>query len=209
MELKLTDAASFDWKNMGHHKDHDLDRAKEIQHAIVWSSLVKPNHPMLKTKLEPFDFDNPPTDPEMLFANMSQMMIEKKGVGLSANQVGLPYRMFVMGDEENLISVFNPRIVDYEGEEYYAEEGCLTYPGLYVKIKRHNIIRARFTTHDGTTDTIKLSGMTSRIFQHEYDHLEGINYQKRASYYHLEKAKKDQKKLKRLRKRVDNGAGMR
>jgi len=209
MELKLTDAASFDWKNMGHHKDHDLEKAKEIQHAIVWSSLVKPNHPMLKTKLEPFDFDNPPTDPEMLFANMSQMMIEKKGVGLSANQVGLPYRMFVMGDEENLISVFNPRIVDYEGEEYYAEEGCLTYPGLYVKIKRHNIIRARFTTHDGTTDTIKLSGMTSRIFQHEYDHLEGINYQKRASYYHLEKAKKDQKKLKRLRKRVDNGAKVR
>ncbi len=185
------------------HELSDMAKAAEIQNAIVWSTLVEPNHPLMKTKLEPFDFDNPPTDPEMLFANMSQMMIEKKGIGLSANQVGLPYRMFVMGDEDNLISVFNPRIVDYDGEEYYAEEGCLSYPGLYVKIKRHNVIRARFTTHDGTTDTIKLSGMTSRIFQHEYDHLEGIDYRKRATRYHLEKAKKAQKKLNRMKKRID------
>ena len=185
--------------NMGNHRV----RAAEIQNAIMWNTLVEHKHPLLKTKMEPFDFDNPPTDPEILFANMSQMMLEKKGVGLSANQVGLPYRMFVMGDEENLISVFNPRIVDYEGEEYYAEEGCLTYPGLYVKIKRYNVIRARYTTHQGITDTIKFSGMTSRIFQHEYDHLEGIDYLKRATRYHLDKARKEQKKLNRIKKRID------
>ena len=200
-ELTKLESRAMDWKIMGNH------RAAEIQNAIVWSTLVEPNHPLLKTKLEPFDFDNPPTDPEMLFANMSQMMLERKGVGLSANQVGLPYRMFVMGDADNLISVFNPRIVDYGGEEYYAEEGCLTYPGLYVKIKRYNVIRARFTTHDGTTDTIKFSGMTSRIFQHEYDHLEGIDYQKRATRYHLERARKAQKKLNRMKKRIDKKGG--
>ena len=99
------------------HELSDMAKAAEINHAIMWSTLVEPNHPLLKTKLEPFDFDNPPIDPEMLFANMSQMMLEQKGVGLSANQVGLPYRMFVMGSEENLIPVFNPRIVDYDGEE--------------------------------------------------------------------------------------------
>jgi len=185
--------------NMGNHRV----RACEIQNAIMWNTLVEHKHPLLKTKLEPFDFDNPPTDPEILFANMSQMMLEKKGVGLSANQVGLPYRMFVMGNEENLIPVFNPRIVDYEGEEYYAEEGCLTYPGLYVKIKRYNVIRARYTAHQGITDTIKFSGMTSRIFQHEYDHLEGIDYLKRATRYHLDKARKEQKKLNRIKKRID------
>ena len=185
--------------NMGNHRV----RAAEIQNAIMWNTLVEHKHPLLKTKMEPFDFDNPPTDPEILFANMSQMMLEKKGGGLSANQVGLPYRMFVMGNEENLIPVFNPRIVDYEGEEYYAEEGCLTYPGLYVKIKRYNVIRARYTTHQGITDTIKFSGMTSRIFQHEYDHLEGIDYLKRATRYHLDKARKEQKKLNRIKKRID------
>ena len=185
--------------NMGNHRL----RATEIQNTIMWNTLVEHNHPLLKTKLEPIDFDNPPTDPEILFANMSQMMLEKKGVGLSANQVGLPYRMFVMGNEGNLIPVFNPRIVDYEGEEYYAEEGCLTYPGLYVKIKRYNVIRARYTTHQGVTDTIRFSGMTSRIFQHEYDHLEGIDYRKRATLYHLEKARKEQKKLIRIKKRID------
>ena len=196
-ELTKLESRAMDWKIMGNH------RAAEIQNAIMWNTLVGHKHQLLKTKLEPFDFDNPPTDPEILFANMSQMMLEKKGVGLSANQVGLPYRMFVMGNEENLIPVFNPRIVDYDGEEYYAEEGCLTYPGLYVKIKRYNVIRARYTTHQGVTDTIKFSGMTSRIFQHEYDHLEGIDYLKRATRYHLDKARKEQKKLNRIKKRID------
>jgi peptide deformylase len=135
---------------------------------------------------------------------MAEFMIKNKGMGLAANQVGIPYNVFVIGDptnEDSVIPVFNPNILSRSGEKYYSEEGCLTYPGLYVKIKRYNVIRTRYTTHENITDTIKLSGISSRIFQHEYDHLNGITFTKQANSYHLAKARKDLKQVERMRKR--------
>jgi peptide deformylase len=151
-----------------------------------------------------FDFDNPPIPPDQLFSLMAEFMIKKKGMGLAANQVGIPYNVFVIGDptnEDSVIPVFNPNILSRSGEKYYSEEGCLTYPGLYVRIKRYNVIRTRYTTHENITDTIKLSGISSRIFQHEYDHLNGISFTKQANSYHLAKARKDLKQVERMRKR--------
>ena len=169
--------------------------------------LVKENDPVLHEPTMPFNFDNPPVDPDQLFALLAEMMIEKKGMGLAANQVGLPYSVFVIGDPTNaegIIPVFNPQILGRSGEKYYAEEGCLTYPGLYVKIKRYNQIRTRYTTNANVTDTIKLSGITSRIFQHEFDHLEGIRFTSRANPYHLAKARKELKKLNKLKRRNEH-----
>ena len=166
--------------------------------------LVDTNDRVLLEPTIPFDFNNPPVDPDQLFAQLAEIMIEKKGMGLAANQVGLPYSVFVIGDPTNaegIIPVFNPQILDRSGEQYYAEEGCLTYPGLYVKIKRYNLIRTRYTTNAGVTDTIKLSGITSRIFQHEFDHLEGVRFTSRANPYHLAKARKDLNKIRKVRKK--------
>jgi len=166
--------------------------------------LLPANHPLLKEPTMKFDFDKPPIPPDQLFTTLAEFMIENKGMGLAANQVGIPYNVFVIGDpnnEDSIISVFNPNIISRSGEQYYSEEGCLTFPGLYVKIKRYNVIRTRYTTHENITDTIKLSGVSSRIFQHEYDHLHGISYTKRANRYHLDKSRKDLKKVIRMRKR--------
>ena len=168
--------------------------------------LVPYNHPAMKEPTLPYDFDNPPIPPDQLFAALAEFMIKNRGMGLAANQVGIPYNVFVFGDPTNadsIIPVFNPNILSRTGDEYYSEEGCLTFPGLYVKIKRYNVIRTRYTTHENITDTIKLSGMSSRIFQHEYDHLHGILHIKRAHAYHLDKARKDLKKIIRLRKKLD------
>jgi peptide deformylase len=168
--------------------------------------LVPYNHPAMKEPTLPYDFDNPPIPPDQLFAALAEFMIKNRGMGLAANQVGIPYNVFVFGDPTNadsIIPVFNPNILSRTGDEYYSEEGCLTFPGLYVKIKRYNVIRTRYTTHENITDTIKLSGMSSRIFQHEYDHLHGILYTKRAHAYHLAKARKDLKKVIKLRKKLD------
>ena len=169
--------------------------------------LVEANDRVLHEPTIPFDFDKPPIDPDQLFALLAEMMIEKRGVGLAANQVGLPYSVFVIGDPTNtegIIPVFNPQILDRSGEQYYAEEGCLTYPGLYVKIKRYNQIRTRYTTNANVTDTIKLTGITSRIFQHEFDHLEGVRFTSRANLYHLDKAKKDLKKMNKMKRRIEH-----
>ena len=151
-----------------------------------------------------FDFNNPPMDPLELVEELKDMMIRSKGVGLSANQVGLPYRVFVMGnpgDRDSIIPVFNPNITNYSDETEYGEEGCLSFPGLYVQIKRHKEIRARMRRVDGETDTARFTGYTARLFQHEFDHMEGVDFRKRATRFHWDRAVKNMKLLQRKRKR--------
>lgn len=149
--------------------------------------LVRENDPILKTETEPFDFSSPPVDPNQLAVDLAETMIHHKGVGIAAPQLGLPYRVFAMTG--NPIKVcFNPRIVDISSEMVSLEEGCLTFPGLLVKIKRPKIIKVRYTMANGETVTEKFVGMTARIFQHELDHLDGILFFNRANLYHREKA---------------------
>ena len=162
------------------------------------------NNKLLNTPTTPFDFDNPPIDPKELVDQLATLMIQSKGVGLAANQVGLPYSVFVMGnpgDRESIIPVFNPNITNYSEETEYGEEGCLSFSGLYVQIKRSKEIRARMTTMNGEVDTARFHGYTARLFQHEYDHIMGVDFRQRATRYHMEKAKKNMKLMARKRKR--------
>lgn len=159
----------------------------------------------LRNKLIPFDFESTegPTAFQ-LYETLRDTMCANKGIGLAANQIGLPYRVFVMGnpsEPDQVIGVFNPKIVDVDEEETYYDEGCLSFPGLYIKIKRPSAIRVRFTTHDGTTDTIRFEGMTARIFLHEYDHLEGITFTQKANPVHLERARRQKKQLDKIREK--------
>jgi len=121
-------------------------------------------------------------------------MYDWNGLGLAANQVGVPYRVFAMrGSPENFVC-FNPRIVQPSAENIILEEGCLSFPGLLVKVKRPKHIRVRFTTPNGDTKTETFIGMTARVFQHELDHLDGRLYFNRANKYHKEIAMKKWKR---------------
>lgn len=151
--------------------------------------LIDNKDPILHTELLAFDFDNPPVVPLDLVSNLAETMLEEGGVGISANQCGLPYRVFVMNADE-LIPCFNPKVVDASTETVYLEEGCLSYPGLYVKIKRPRRIKVRYTEPNNKTITRVFEGMTARIFLHELDHLNGIAHINRASRLHLEQARK-------------------
>lgn len=161
--------------------------------------LVDCNDPILKTVMEPFDFANPPIDPLELMENLAETMLQYNGIGLAANQCGLPYRAFIMRGAE-LIPVFNPRIVDQDPDTIYLDEGCLSYPNMFVKVKRPRTIKVRYTEPNGQTNTRVFDGITARVFQHELDHLDGINYQQRANRIHLEKARKDAKIFNRRNK---------
>lgn len=142
----------------------------------------------------PFNFNTPPLDPIELAGDLVKTMYEYNGIGLAAPQVGLPYRVFCMrGAPENIVC-FNPKIVAYSNEHIELEEGCLSFPGLLVKIKRPQHIRARFQYPNGETVTRQFTGMTARIFQHELDHLEGKLYYTRASRVTRELAFKRMKK---------------
>jgi peptide deformylase len=158
--------------------------------------LVDCYDPILRQKTENFDFANPPINPVELYNDLAETMRENDGLGLASPQVGLSYRAFVMR-AENIIGVFNPKIVDTSSEMVYLEEGCLSYPNLWVKIKRPKKIKVRFTNPDGQTETRVFDGMSARVFQHELDHLDGVLHIKRANNFHLEQARKLAKKLNR------------
>jgi peptide deformylase len=144
---------------------------------------------ILRQKAEEFDFENPPMDPEELFINLRDTMIHHNGLGLSANQVGIPYTVFVMGnpkDPENILGFFNPKIIHIYGAKKALEEGCLSFPNVILKIPRWENIRYRATNFQNMTDSGTFTGMSARIFQHEFDHINGIVFVDKVS-----KLKKD------------------
>lgn len=173
-------------------------------------NLIKGNDPRLKEACPEFNFETGCTlengtvlNAKQLFELLRDKMIEYKGVGLAAPQLGIMTRAFVIGNPntpDEIIGVFNPLIVNYDEETVVYEEGCVSYPGLFIKIKRPRGIRVRYRGWNGEADTVRYEGYTARVFQHEYDHLNGITYQTRANRYHLEQAKnfkiKTDRKLK-------------
>lgn len=157
-------------------------------------NLVDKNNPILRQTMPDFDFANPPTDPIQLAKDLTETMIHNKGIGLAANQCGLPYRVFVLSGEQ-VFACFNPKIVSASEELVYINEGCLTYPGVVVKIKRPADVRVRFTMPNGETTTVRFEGLSARCFQHELDHLNGIVHLSKANPFHKAKAVKFKRKL--------------
>lgn len=160
--------------------------------------LIDGKDPMLHRPTERFNFENPQTDPSELAINLTETMITHKGLGLSANQVGLPYNVFVLTGQP-VRALFNPRIVDSSEETTVSTEGCLSFPELFVKVKRPAVIKIRYTQANGETLTEEFHGLTARIVQHEVDHLNGITILDRAHPIHIEQALRKQKQ--RLRKK--------
>jgi peptide deformylase len=159
--------------------------------------LVKYPDPILTTPCDPFDFDNPLGDPSELSVALIKLMNDYKAIGLAANQVGIPYRVFVMkGYPENFVC-FNPKIINHSNETELLDEACLSFPGVNVKVKRSKEIRVRFQTPSGETATMNFSGLTARVFQHELDHLDGKLFFNRANRYHRDKALKGFHNVKR------------
>lgn len=146
--------------------------------------LFKFPDPILREKLPEFDFNNPITDPKELEKQMLETMFAHDGIGLAANQVGVRTRMFVMGHKDNPeagMAFFNPIIIANTEKLEDLEEGCLSFPGIYVKIKRPSAIKARWQNSSGTWEEGEFDGYNCKCFLHEFDHLEGITYQDRTS----------------------------
>ncbi len=126
---------------------------------------------------------------------MFKTMLRYGGIGLSANQVGLPFNMFVIGDHlqvENGLKMtcFNPMIISTSMETVVLKEGCLTYPFLFLSLARPRKVIVKYTDEKGDLKEGNLDGQMSRIFQHEYDHMIGRNFTELASKMKLDMAKK-------------------
>ena len=156
--------------------------------------LVNNSDKLLITRCEDFNFSEPPFDPIDFAKDLVKFMYDRNGIGVAANQVGVPYRVFAMrGHPENFVC-FNPRIVQTGEEQVVLEESCLTFPGLIVKIKRPQHIRVRFATPNGEVRTETFTGITARTFQHQMDYINGILYFNRATRYHKDQAMKKWKR---------------
>jgi peptide deformylase len=145
--------------------------------------ITYPN-PILAERMPEFDFENPITDPVQLEKDMIETMLAKGAIGLSANQVGIQTRVFVMGHrqfKEHAQAFFNPIIVGVTDDLLEDEEGCLSFPNIYVKIKRPRGVLVRFQNSKGETQEAEFFGYECRCFLHEFDHLEGITYKDRLS----------------------------
>lgn len=128
-------------------------------------------------------------DPESLIREMMSVMILNHGIGLAAPQVGVDAAVLVMGNVDMGYAYFNPRIIAVGTEVAPAQEGCLSYPGLYLNIKRPTTVKVEYEDTKGETHTKELSGIIARVFLHEMDHLYGICFVDRASELSVKLAK--------------------
>jgi peptide deformylase len=142
---------------------------------------------------------------EELYTNLKGTMAAYNGIGLSANQVGLPIRAFVMYTNLNPAEVtlfVNPTITHESEETSLYTEGCLTYPNLFVDLKRSRDIKFTYMDINGDMQEGKYTGLSARVFLHEYDHMEGRNFTQLASKLKLDRARKKAVKMVKKHQKV-------
>ena len=141
--------------------------------------LIPNTHPILHEKMKPCSED---LDRREMSRILKENMIHYEGVGLSANQIGISERVFVMilhMETEEIITCFNPRIIKRYKDCGWFEEGCLSFPDEIINVNRPNRIVVKYEDEDKKEHKIKLDGFAARVFQHEFDHLEGIDFTQR------------------------------
>ena len=165
----------------------------------------------LTTKPPAFNFQEPnyldfaPT-PATFAEAMFQKMLDMGGVGLSANQIGIPLRVFVFGNHVHRHYVFNPEVVGVSPETVLMEERCLSFPDFKLTLRRPEKCGVTYQNETGEQIVATFSDFAARIFLHEYDHAEGITFLHWASKekidWELNKVTKRLKKRSRINKRV-------
>ena len=141
--------------------------------------LTPNTHPILHEKMKPCSED---LDRHEMSSILKENMTHYEGVGLSANQIGISERVFVMilhMETEEIITCFNPRIIKRYKDCGWFEEGCLSFPDEIINVNRPNRIVVKYEDEDKKEHKIKLDGFAARVFQHEFDHLEGIDFTQR------------------------------
>lgn len=158
------------------------------------------NHVTLQEKSAAWIFGQD-SDPIEIEKSMIDFMIENKGIGLAANQIGLNKRVFVMGSYNipgfpQPFALFNPKILEASENLILDKEGCLSFPGLFLTIKRPDWVVVEYQDSSGNTIEAKFDGYLSKCFQHELDHLDGICFIDKVSKMKLQLAMKKIRKIK-------------
>ena len=170
--------------------------------------LLPPNDERVLSSIVPFDMEEFKKQEKIGITefcnNMFETMKNYGGIGLSANQVGKPYRMFVMGDNLQINKgqkwvCINPEITNVSKETIRYKEGCLTFPFLFLDIERPQKIKVKYQNEQLETVEEEFDGIVSRCYQHELDHMYGRTFTELVSKLKLNMAlKKRDKEIKRV-----------
>ena len=168
--------------------------------------LVYYPDPILGKGMEDFDFDKVKeifADAADLKEQMIDLMVSKKGIGLSAPQVGLNMRCFVIGEtRESAIMVINPKILSFSEETELAPEGCLSFPDMFLNIARPSTVTAEWLDEHGEKQSGTLDGYGARCFLHEFDHLNGVVFKEKVSRLKWDRATAKKSKIRKQRKKM-------
>jgi peptide deformylase len=138
---------------------------------------------------------------EKLLGEMAEAMREAKGIGIAANQVGEPLRVALVGREDGtFFEIVNPQILERSGEVTW-EEGCLSVPDVWEKVKRYEKVKVRYQDKTGQWHEVAADGKLAHVFQHEVDHLDGHVFVDLLSSLKRSLIQERMKKLQKLLKR--------
>lgn len=158
--------------------------------------LVDEKDPVLLEVCDEWDFETN-GDPSELVKEMGKLMTASGGIGLSAPQCGITKRIFVMGNQDDLVACINPKIVEMSKVKVREKEGCLSFPELWLSVERPESITVSYQTVTGEVVEKELHGLHARVYLHELDHLLGITFDQRVGEVSLSLARKKQKKKKK------------
>jgi len=153
------------------------------------------NFPLLQKTIPEYKGDFPNPALVTLAKRLKMTMKLYAGLGLSANQCGVSERMFVLGTDEFQLVCLNPKVVNSSEDLSKVQEGCLSYPGLFLNIDRPEWIDVEYMDEYGTVKEGRLDGVSARCFLHELDHLNGIRYTDYIKPVALQMARKKQHKI--------------
>ncbi len=159
--------------------------------------LLPEDHPVLHQAPLTWIFDPPQADPKLMYEIMLENMVYHHGLGLSANQIGMPVKVFAMriDESDNAIVCFNPEIQEESKELVMMTEGCLSFPSLYLNKRRPKEVSVKYQNADGDFIETKFEGLAARVFHHEMDHMEGKTFLDGVSKILLQSARRKQKTL--------------
>jgi peptide deformylase len=189
---------------------YNTEEKSKVEVDVKTFDLIPADRPVLYRPVPEFDFSKPPVDPNAFASTLVETCKKHNGLGLSANQCGYPYRVFVMGADDEYVAFFNPKVTKVEGETH-MEEGCLSWPLLMLRITRPKKIWVEYQDFTGEKKEAIFDGISARCFLHELDHQDGIMYTERVKPLALQFGLKKLEKIRRkyfnpkMMKKLTNG----
>lgn len=185
--------------------DPKYQQEKEVEPFPLYDE----NHPMMKQRIPEYDITLLPNPVMTHTINRLKMTMKLyNGLGLSANQCGVFERVFIVGNGEIVIVCINPKVIKVSEDLIKDNEGCLSFPGLFLKVERASSVEVEYYDYQGKKYNTTFTGLTARCFLHELDHMNGVTMDKHVKPLALKMAKDKQGKLFKRVKRLQRNNGI-